>query len=456
MNLRPAGQGRIHACLSLLVLALLALWGATQPWVGVAASVFGWRMPALQATGLVAMGLMSVAMVLANRPPAVEPWLGGLDKMYRLHKWLGIGALGLAIAHWLWVELPKWLVQAGVLVRPPRAVGLTPAEPPSPIAALLHEWRGPAEAVGEWAFYALVLLLVLALWPRFPYRRFFQTHRLLPVVYLLLVFHAVVLLDPRSWQQPLGWVLAGLMVAGSLAALRALLGLVGQSRQVLGQVKAVELLAHTEVLQVAVQLQGRWDGHAAGQFAFLRFDAAEGAHPFTITSPWVGDGRLLFHIKALGDYTRRLPNLLQPGDPVRVEGPYGQFTFEGDCPRQVWVGAGIGITPFMARLQVLANEPDGKRIDLFHTTPKPNAVLAARLRAAARAVTHNGHVALHLMADSVDGLLTADRLCAAVPDWRHADIWFCGPAAFGRSLRSGLLAKGLPANHFHQELFNLR
>jgi predicted ferric reductase len=246
------------------------------------------------------------------------------------------------------------------------------------------------------------------------------------------------------------------MVAGSLAALRALLGLVGQSRQVQGRVEAVGQPGGSEVLEVVVQLQSRWDGHQAGQFAFLRFDAAEGAHPFTITSPWAGDGRLVFLIKALGDYTRRLPMLLKPGDAVRVEGPYGRFNFEGERPRQVWVGAGIGITPFMARLQALASQPDGKRIDLFHTTPKPNAVLAARLRAAARAVTRNGHVTLHLMVDSVDGLLTTDRLCAAVPDWRHADIWFCGPAAFGRSLRSGLLAKGLPARHFHQELFNLR
>ena len=241
-----------------------------------------------------------------------------------------------------------------------------------------------------------------------------------------------------------------------MAAVRSLLGWVGRGRQVLGRVETVGLASGTEVLQVAVQLEGRWEGHAAGQFALLRFDRAEGAHPFTITSPWTGDGRLTFLIKALGDYTRRLPRLLQVGDPVRVEGPYGRFNFEGERPRQVWVGAGIGITPFVARLQALALEPDGKRIDLFYTSPKANAVLAARLRAGARAVARNGHVALHLMVDSLDGLLTAERLCAAVPDWRHADIWFCGPAGFGSGLRTGLLAKGLPARHFHQELFNLR
>ncbi len=36
----------------------------------------------------------------------LEPRVGGLDKSYRLHKWLGIAALVMAIAHWIWVSGP--------------------------------------------------------------------------------------------------------------------------------------------------------------------------------------------------------------------------------------------------------------------------------------------------------------------------------------------------------------
>ena len=36
-------------------------------------------------------------MMLSLRPRWPEVTLGGLDKIYRLHKWLGIGVLGLAI-----------------------------------------------------------------------------------------------------------------------------------------------------------------------------------------------------------------------------------------------------------------------------------------------------------------------------------------------------------------------
>jgi predicted ferric reductase len=452
VNAPGGGLLRIQWTLTGVLLVVLVLWLATAPFAGVAPNVFALRAPSLQGTGTLAIGVMSVAMVLATRPVFFEPWFGGLDKMYRLHKWLGISALVLAVAHWLWVEAPKWAAELGWLVRPARTARVPSTEPEPVLQALLHGLRDPAEGLGEWGFYAMLLLIALALWKRFPYRRFFQTHRLLPLVYLVLVFHAVVLTSDGSWAQPVGIAMGLLMVAGSAAALVVLFGAVGRSRQAVAVIDAIGLPAGAGVLEVVVQLKSRWAGHDAGQFAFVRFDKSEGAHPFTITSPWTGNGRLVFLIKGLGDYTRQLPTLLRTGDLLRVEGPYGRFTFASDKPRQVWVGGGIGITPFIARLQALALHPDGKAIDLFYTTTEPRNGAVARLTAAAQAVG----VRLHVLVESVDGRLDADRLCASVPEWRNADVWFCGPAGFGKALRHGLLAKGLAARDFHQELFEMR
>lgn len=433
----------------LLVLAGL-WWLADDTAWSALPGFFGWRAPLMQLSGVLGIGVMSLAMVLAVRPVVFESRLGGLDKMYRLHKWLGISALVIAIGHWLLSEAPKWMVGLGWLTRPAR--GPRPPLPDDPIQRFLATQRGLAEGIGEWAFYAAVVLIALALIKRFPYRYFFKTHRLLALAYLALVWHSVVLLDFADWGSPLGVLMAALMAAGSAAAVVVLLRRVAASRQVLGEV--VEITRHDalDVVELGIRLEGRWPGHEAGQFAFLTLHEDEGPHPFTISSAWAGDGRIAFIIKALGDYTGTLADRTQLGDEVTVEGPYGRFNFQGSNRRQIWVGGGIGITPFIARMKALARSPDGKAIDLFHTTAVYDPHAIGLLERDAR----EANIRLHVLWDERDGLLDAARLVREAPEWRDADIWFCGPAAFGHALKRDLTAMGLAPARFHQELFAMR
>jgi predicted ferric reductase len=430
------------------LLAVLWGWAAWPAWA-MPWAFWPWRQAGIQGSGLLAITAMSGSLILATRPVWLEPALGGLDKMYRLHKWLGIAALGLGTSHWLLAQAGGWSVDLGWAVRPargPHAVATTP------VLGWFQQQRGLAEGLGEWACYAALLLLVLALFKRFPYRLFFRTHRLLAVAYLVLVFHGVVLMAPAYWDQAIGWAASGLMMVGSMAALTLLPRWHGHLRRAVAVVERVTLHPSLGLVEVALQLKSPWRGHAAGQFAFLRFDTAEGPHPFTITSAWEGDGRLRFLIKALGDYTRTLARQVVVGRLVTVEGPYGQFNFAGSAPRQIWVAGGIGITPFLARMKLLAQAPDGKAIDLFHSTTEDDPVAASLLTAEASAAGVN----LHRLVDDRDGRLDVARICELVPQWPLADLWFCGPAAFGQAMRAGFLARGMRAPAFHQELFEMR
>jgi predicted ferric reductase len=440
---------RIAFALALLGLSLLWLAAAAPTLTG-AQTLAAWRAQLLQASGVLALGAMSLTLLLSLRLRALERLLEGLDKMIRLHRWLGLAALVFALLHWALVQVPQWVVQAGWLQRWSRG-------PRAPVTASWQEWlqsqRSLAEALGEWGFYALLLLAGLALLRRFPYRWFLHTHRLLAVVYLLLLLHSVALLNWTQWPLPLGLALALLLAAGAVAALLSLAGRIRAGQQALGEVETLERLPGVAVSAVRVRLQTQWPGHEAGQFAFVCFDTREGPHPFTIASDWQGDGRLLFLIKALGDYTRALPEQLQAGAAVTVEGPYGRFNFEHGRARQVWVGAGIGIAPFVARLKALAHRPGaGAQVDLIHCTAQVDEQALKHLQDDARAAG----VRLHVLIDARDGLLTPERLRALVPDWAEAEFWFCGPAAFGAALWQALQAQGLPAPRFHQELFRLR
>ncbi len=449
---------RIEIAFWSTLVPLAAIWFIADPLALRASGFFALRGSMIQLSGVLAMTCMSLAMILALRPRWPERWIGGLDKMYRLHKWFGIGGLILAITHWLWSEGPKWAVGLGWLARPERGARSAPA---NMVEQAFRSWRGIAESLGEWAFYAAVLLIAVALVHRIPYRLFYKTHRLLAVVYLVLVFHSVVLIKPPYWTSPLGVVMAVLLAYGTWAAIIVLARRVGSGRQTSGTITRLRYYPTLRVLEGDIDVPQSWPGHKPGQFSFVTSDETEGAHPFTIASAWhPSEHRLTFVTKELGDYTRRLQEALRIGQPVKIEGPYGCFTFDDDCSRQIWIGGGIGIAPFIARMKQLAmdrqgypDRPNAQAIDLFHTTADWSDEAIARLAADAEAAG----VRLHVLHDPRDGLLTGARIRDTVPEWREASIWFCGPAGFAAALREDFARHDLPINErFHQELFAMR
>ena len=141
------------------------LWLLATPVASLTGGFWPLRHSLIMLFGILATASMSAAVVLAARPVQIESWLGGLDKYYRLHKWLGTGALVLALVHWLLETVPRKLVGQGLLVRPERR-GLGGEE------GLLAAWRPAATELGEIALYLFILLMIVALWRRIPYHWF--------------------------------------------------------------------------------------------------------------------------------------------------------------------------------------------------------------------------------------------------------------------------------------------
>ena len=179
-----------------------------------------------QFTGSISILAISACMILAVRPKMLEGLFGGLDKMYRLHKWLGIIALSGSILHWISKQFPKWLVKLGLFD------GKKPPRPPMQEVLTLKDWlvtqRHFAEEVGEIAFYVAVVLLVIALIKLIPYRWFAKLHILIVPVYIALVWHTIVLANFAYWAQPLGWLLTTALFFGSICSLLALFKRIGK------------------------------------------------------------------------------------------------------------------------------------------------------------------------------------------------------------------------------------
>lgn len=436
--------------ISLLVLTLVAWAGATSnPGVGGVGSL-AWlaRAEGLNLTGLGAVALMSVAMLLATRPAWLERPLGGLDRGYRVHKWLGIGAILLAAGHWL-VEMSDDIIK-GLWGRAGRPEKIR-------FDGLLESMRDLAEEFGEWAIYALLAMLAITLWRRFPYTLWRHAHRVMPVLYLMLAFHAALLAPPSYWAQPVGWLLGLMLAVGSASAVWSLSGRTGRSRQVQGRIASVQQTGGVTgiVCDTRGNAGGHWRGHAPGQFAFLSFDGLEGAHPFTIASADAGNGQIGFEIKALGDFTRTIGHRARVGQTVQLEGPYGCFRADHIDPRahQCWIAAGIGITPFLAWLDGFnAHSANMPRAALHYIVADASRdPLVQRVRALCARLDG---VTLTVHDSARQGRPTTDALLANLPAHGRAEIWYCGPEPLAEALERAARKRG--QCRMHRELFAMR
>lgn len=398
----------------------------------------------LTLSGYLAINFMSIAMLLATRPAWLESPLGGLDSMYQLHKWTGILAVVFALSHWL-IEMADDALEA--------LFGSDRSLKEADFSGLLDSLQDGAEDLGEPGLYVLTFLVVITLLRWVPYGYWRHLHRVMPVIYLVLAAHALLLAPLKWWQQPTGWLMALLIAGGAVASMQSLTGQIGRSRRYKGLVQAVKQTS-ANITEVVCEMGKRWPGHQAGQFALVTFDRIEGAHPFSLSSADNDNGQLSFHIKALGDYTRKIPHKLRSGQAVTLEGPYGRF--DPDSGRknaqQIWVAGGIGITPFLAALEkrLINTDQIYPAVTLHYCTAEAlGDPMLARLQ---QLVQQLPDISLHIY-DSLQGQrLTATQL--QIHD-RRVDIWFCGPQGLAKALRSGLKQQSVSLR-FHQESFKFR
>lgn len=398
----------------------------------------------LTTSGYLAVNFMSITLVLAARPGWLEAPLGGLDKMYQLHKWTGILAVIAALAHWL-IEMSDDALEA--------LFGNDRSLKEADFSGLLDSLQSGAEDLAEPGLYLLLFLVAITLTRWVPYVFWRYLHRVMPLIYLALASHALLLAPLKWWQQPTGWLMALLMLAGVSASVQSLTGNIGKSRRYQGLVQTVKQ-ASANITEVVCDMGQRWPGHQAGQFALVTFDHLEGAHPFTLASADHGNGQLSLQIKALGDYTGKLPQRLHNGRAVTLEGPYGRFNPDSGrkSAQQIWVAGGIGVTPFLAALEnrLLHNEQDYPAVILHYCTA--DAATDPMLTRLQQLTEQLPSITLHIHDSQQGQRLTVQQL--QIQDSK-VDLWFCGPHGLAAALREGLKHEPISVR-FHQESFEFR
>ena len=403
--------------------------------------------------GALAALCMSVAMLLAARPRCAEGAFGGLDRMYLLHKYLGVAALVLVLVH----------LATGMGGDDDDAAAL--AAPVAAESEVVDTDAGPDESeddldgiigpLGMFSAIGFILLIVVTLNRRIPYHKWIVSHKFMGLFFALVTGHIAVVLLEGS-RIPLasapGLVLATVVPSGLVAYVYTQL-IRPRWRARTFSLEAVRTVGRAT--ELVLRPDESMFEFTPGQFAFVEIGAPglREAHPFSISSG-AGEGHLRFTVKALGDYTRRLRDHVHLlGARVRVEGPYGRFNPLGGLDRQVWIAGGIGITPFLSVMRSLDPE-HGKTVHLYYCVREAKeAVFWDELTQ--RAIL--GGVSLHRIETETGARLGVERLVADLgEDLTRWDYFLCGPRPLTSAISEGLRRREVPARRIHDEAFELR
>ena len=377
-----------------------------------------------QYLGIAALLLMAWGQILSTRFRGVERVFGGLDRVYVLHKWTGILAMTALLLH-------------DTIDADMRGLGRETA---------LNE---VAETLGEFSLYGLLILVVISVATFIPYHLWKWTHKAMGALFAAGSFHFFFIMKPFSMGDPAGLYAGAFCVAGLLAYGWTLLPeRMRPSRSY--RISAIERSG--DALAITMRPEGRAMRPLPGQFGVFRFTGSglDEAHPFSFSK--IGtDGSLRISIKALGDFSAKLPRMVQQEQEVRVQGPFGRFRRSGN-KREVWIAGGIGITPFLTWAAALDGE--AAEVDLFYCVKsREDAAHLAEVEELARS---KPNLTLHVFASSEGQRLSPDVITQAAPDLAAAKVCFCGPASLRDAMRKGLRQHGLSPRNFHYEEFEFR
>lgn len=385
--------------------------------------------------GIMGLTMMLVAATVSIRVPGFDQPFGGLTSLWKVHHWLGGGAFLLAMAHPILLALSAATgsPQAGATVLMP-----------------------PPGATAVWIGWGALLAMMVFLAPTFAffgapkYQRWKRLHAISALAVVLAFIHTLMLgrgLPVWSW-----WVL-GLLALAALTYRLAWRKLRPGRRF---RIETVTPVAERVVELALLPEDGEPLNFTAGQFVYLApLDDALAAgrreeHPYTIASA-PQDAALRIAIKDLGDASNALQRV-RPGTAVTIDGPYGRFFEPGDDGPQLWIGGGIGITPFISRARWMRASSLTNDVHLIYCANDAGRAYYLNEFVALAQALPNFHVWPHYFRD--EGILRADWILDRCPDAAHRSAYACGPGPLLELVVSINRELDIPASRYKSEEFN--
>lgn len=390
-------------------------------------------------SGVLGMSMMMIAATLSLRLPKLDRYFGGLPHIWLIHRGVGFGAFVLIMLH-------AWLLGF--------------ANVPAGLSAALNTLFPPFSNWPVWAGWLALLTMLVFLGPTFRffgrpphYQRWKKLHLLSALATVLAIAH-VFPLARELWI----WVILAALAIGAIVWRKVLSPQLGRYEYEVTDVRALT----RDVVEISFRPKGKPMKYEAGQFVYLTpMDPSLASghneeHPYTISSA-PDEDEVRIGIKDLGDASHALQTV-KVGTKAFIEGPYGDF-FARDFPerKQLWLGGGIGITPFVGGSRALQSaeantNADDENVHLFYLANDPERSYyldeLLRLGDAVESLAVTAHYFRQY------GPLTDDFLREHCPDFADREVYMCGPPGMTSHLRRVLMDCGIPQSRIHSEAFD--
>ena len=158
-----------------------------------------------------------------------------------------------------------------------------------------------------------------------------------------------------------------------------------------------------------------------------------------------------------GEVSNWIHDHVAVGGVLQVSPPFGDFAIDtaSEAPL-VLLSAGIGITPMIAALNMLARNQPQRRVIFGHAArDAAHQAHGADIGAAKVAMPNLQVVTFYETVDAGSTALPGWMDVAALPAWprSEANVYLCGPLPFMQAQWSSLVGVGVPVTRLHREVF---
>ena len=392
-----------------------------------------------QISGFLAIVFLSLNYIISARYSFVENLIGGLDRQYRLHMYTGIAAFFLIILHPLLLALPS--LEVGSFFQN---------------YFIPFRSNSFGQNLGILSFWLFTILLFISSSKKLSYAIWKLTHSVIGIPFLLIAAHTVLLGSSMEYM-PLEiwtalWLGLGIWSFIYKVFLYDFIGPVYRFQ--IEKIERPTELLHELYLK---PIDGKAYHYKPGQFSFVQIlnkDVSLEPHPFTMSST-ADENFLQFSIKELGDWSKSMEKV-KVGDKVKVTGPYGHFTTDNlrDSKKQVWIGGGIGITPFLSKIRSELKHKSCENIYLIYSERnKENASFIHEITKLDDVQTHLKSI-IHFSDEQ--GFLSADQISEWVDGFEDTIFLMCGPKPMTESLSKQLISNGISPDDIIFEFFDFK